>query len=235
MVTRKPALKHWIDILISPTYLALCIFLCLCLTLICIPLYFILQHSKANIDAVLAKCMRKFMPSLFKGDIIAKIRNGSKVLDVGAGSGVLANAISVKKMAQVVCLDVRKRHALHQPYVVYDGTRMPFKDKTFDCILLHYVLHHIPRPELTLRECRRLCRSRILIAEDEAPVAPGYFMNIQHTFFNPFVKPKDKFTYCSPKKWKRIFEECGLSVEDMESKWWLGPLKRVIFTLAPTK
>ena len=235
MIARKIDLKYLIDILISPTYLALCIFLCLCLTLMCIPLFFVFLHTRANIDVILAKCMHKFMPSMFKGDIIARIRNGSKVLDVGAGSGVLAHAISMKKMAQVVCLDIRKRHTIHLSYVIYDGSRMPFKDKTFDYVLLHYVLHHIRKPETTLRECRRVCRNKILIAEDEAPISPDYFMNIQHTFFIPFVKPKDKFTYCSPGKWKEMFKKCGLGVECMESKWWLGPLKRVIFTLTPTK
>lgn len=40
----------------------------------------------------------------------------------------------------------------------YDGTRFPFEDASFDCVLCSQVLEHVPEPDAFLREIARVLR-----------------------------------------------------------------------------
>src|SRR6516164_5765662 len=82
-------------------------------------------------------------------------------LDVGGGTGIMAYTIKtlfgLKRMASV---DVQNRFvpSLGIETKIYDGTTLPFGDRSFECVLLLNVLHHVPvaaRAAL-LRECRRV-------------------------------------------------------------------------------
>ncbi|HZY43535.1 MAG TPA: methyltransferase domain-containing protein, partial [Anaerolineae bacterium] len=48
---------------------------------------------------------------------------------------------------------------------IFDGKQLPFADNSFDVALLLTVLHHIPCPDDTLIEARRVAQ-RIIIVED---------------------------------------------------------------------
>jgi SAM-dependent methyltransferase len=51
------------------------------------------------------------------------------------------------------------------PYVVYDGTRLPFRDEAFDTTLLLLTLHHCEKPETVLDEALRVTRARLIVTE----------------------------------------------------------------------
>jgi SAM-dependent methyltransferase len=75
-----------------------------------------------------------------------------RVLDIGAGSGLLAQAVaSLFPGKTVVALDVAPRPlpTLRIPYQKFDGSHLPFDDSTFDCALFCNVLHHV-HPDLRL-------------------------------------------------------------------------------------
>lgn len=85
----------------------------------------------------------------------------SSALDVGGGTGVMAQAIkTLFGLDHVTSVDVQDRFlpSLSIETAIYDGTALPFPDGSFDCILLFNVLHHVPvasRATL-MRECRRV-------------------------------------------------------------------------------
>ena len=71
-----------------------------------------------------------------------------RVLDVGAGTGVIAEAIQKLLPARkVVAVDVVDRYfpTLSIETRVYDGRTLPFEDGSFDAATINNVLHHVPR------------------------------------------------------------------------------------------
>ena len=82
--------------------------------------------------------------------MLGKYIAGKKILDVGLGFGVVAELFK-KRNFEVTGLDVVNMSMYQdiQP-VIYDGLKMPFKNKMFETALLFHVLHHCNNPEAVL-------------------------------------------------------------------------------------
>jgi SAM-dependent methyltransferase len=78
-----------------------------------------------------------------------------KVLEVGAGSGLLQDAVD-----NYTALDIAAsaRQFFHKPFVEASATNMPFPDNSFDALWSIWVLEHIPNPEKALLEMRRVVK-----------------------------------------------------------------------------
>jgi len=78
-----------------------------------------------------------------------------KVLEVGAGSGLLQDAVE-----DYTALDISPtaRRFFHKPYIEASATDMPFPDGAFDALWSVWVLEHIPNPEKALEEMRRVVK-----------------------------------------------------------------------------
>ncbi|MEX1117407.1 MAG: class I SAM-dependent methyltransferase [Terrimicrobiaceae bacterium] len=93
-----------------------------------------------------------------------------KVLDLGAGDGLMATAIGkFFPITQISGVDVVER--VHPKacldFATYNGINLPFLDNTFDVVMTCNVLHHVPlsaRSSL-LAEVARVTRSTILIKD----------------------------------------------------------------------
>lgn len=170
-------------------------------------------------------------------EIIEKIKKKSLVLDVGAGNCYLAKAIGQKKKAQVVCVDVANYNKTSLPLTLFDGKVLPFQDKSFDFVILSFVLHHAKDQEKLLKECARVCRGEILVLEDEPVLGKSLFAKAHQVIYNFLFNLDDKVIYHSPSGWKKFFKSCGLKTLKEESRWGLGavlaPMKRVSFGLRP--
>src|SRR5437016_1876564 len=100
----------------------------------------------------------------------------TRVLDVGAGSGLLQDEVS-----DYTGLDISAtaRRYYHKPFVQADARAIPFPDGRFDAVWSIWVLEHIPNPEMALTEMRRVLKPNGLLFLDPAwlvsPLAPqGY-------------------------------------------------------------
>lgn len=83
------------------------------------------------------------------------------VLEIGPGPGIVIRAIrDFGVFGVTVDIDSRLR-----PTVVADITKLPFEDKSFDCVLAAEVLEHIPFIEVSkaLEELARVSRKSIVI------------------------------------------------------------------------
>lgn len=94
-----------------------------------------------------------------------------RVLDIGAGNGLIGETLaSVFPGKRVTGVDIAANvlPELRIPMVRYDGGRLPFADRSFDCALLCNMLHHVPpsgRLPL-LREALRVTGDGPLIVKD---------------------------------------------------------------------
>lgn len=93
-----------------------------------------------------------------------------RILDVGAGSGVVGETIAeLFPGKSVVGVDVAPHPlpGLRIPLLKYDGIRLPFGDAAFDCVLFCNVLHHVPPAARSalLREALRVSRGALLIKD----------------------------------------------------------------------
>jgi len=96
---------------------------------------------------------------------VAPFVAGSRVLDLGAGEGYVAPAITARRGGWVCSCDVGPFRQTAGPYVVYDGTHLPFGDAAFDSTLILLALHHCADPEGVLDEALRVTRHRLIVVE----------------------------------------------------------------------
>ncbi len=99
-----------------------------------------------------------------------------RILDIGAGSGLLGEAIaSLFPGKSLTGVDVAQRvlPGLRIPFVKFDGRRLPFADGAFDCALFCNVLHHVRREERVplMREALRVTGGGPLLIKDHVAVS----------------------------------------------------------------
>jgi 2-polyprenyl-3-methyl-5-hydroxy-6-metoxy-1,4-benzoquinol methylase len=90
----------------------------------------------------------------------------SRILDIGAGKGLLAQAMMRRFDAQVTLVDVASYNQTNLPLSVCDSRRLAFADHSFDYALLSFVLHHCQSPAEILREALRVAHQVIVIEND---------------------------------------------------------------------
>jgi len=122
---------------------------------------------------------------------------GKRILDIGCGVGAFVRRLG-EFSGEVYGTDVDRESVIRGVEEVPNlalavGERMPFRDGTFDVILLHEVLEHVDDDVETLREARRLlapggrvvifCPNRLYPFETH-----GIFVGKRYIFGNvPFV------------------------------------------------
>lgn len=98
-------------------------------------------------------------------EICTDLKN-KKVLDVGCGTGYLGEELETRG-AEVTGIDISKV-ALKKAHEVLSFTKVvdlnedkiPFKDKTFDLIVVSEVIEHLFKPVIILEELRRILRDK---------------------------------------------------------------------------
>jgi ubiquinone/menaquinone biosynthesis C-methylase UbiE len=89
---------------------------------------------------------------------------GMRVLDLATGVGAMAGEIVSRwpgaRLSGVdLSIDQLRTARANHPTVCYaqaDGTRLPFRDGTFERVHCSWLLEHVPRPVEVLREVRRV-------------------------------------------------------------------------------
>ncbi|HJQ06032.1 MAG TPA: demethylmenaquinone methyltransferase [Nocardioides sp.] len=102
---------------------------------------------------------------------------GDRVLDLAAGTGtssqpfVDAGATVIPCDFSVGMLKVGKQQFPALPFTAGDGTRLPFKDATFDAVTISFGLRNIVDPVAGLAEMRRVTRpgGRLVVCEFSHP------------------------------------------------------------------
>lgn len=142
------------------------------------------------------------------------VKSSTKVLDIGAGTGIIAKQIADKLNVKVTLVDVVDKRKVDLPLTLYDGRRLPFESKTFDVALLIFVLHHAEDPTVVLAEAKRVARDKIIVYEDIITRNPFDMIDsFIHGFaFNKAWKLKNEATFKSEAEWRTIFKKLNLKI-----------------------
>lgn len=139
----------------------------------------------------------------------------ASVLDVGSGDGQLAARImATRSDLKIEGVDVLVRPSTAIPVHQFDGTSLPFASRSFDCVMLCDVIHHIDDPNPLLREITRVARTAVVIKDhysehwlDEQVLrAMDWVGNARHGVALPY-------NYWSRAQWDRTYASLGLEID----------------------
>lgn len=146
-----------------------------------------LRRCPARLAFLLESPLRR--PLLGLDRLIASLRLGdpAHVLDLGAGSGVVASeVIRALRHGRVVLVDAQwkmmqrarrrmpARPGVHVAFTVAEAERLPFPPSCFDVVLLVTVLGELDDAAMTLQEVRRVLRSGGLVSISEHLPDPDF-------------------------------------------------------------
>ncbi|AIY16099.1 demethylmenaquinone methyltransferase [Pimelobacter simplex] len=102
---------------------------------------------------------------------------GDRVLDLAAGTGTSSQPFRDAGADVVPCdfsigmLQVGKKQLPHLPFTAGDGTKLPFRDATFDAVTISFGLRNIVDPGAGLAEMRRVTKpgGRLVVCEFSHP------------------------------------------------------------------
>lgn len=102
---------------------------------------------------------------------------GDTVLDLAAGTGTSSQPFRDAGAEVVPCdfsigmLQVGKKQLPHLPFTAGDGTKLPFRDATFDAVTISFGLRNIVDPVAGLAEMRRVTKpgGRLVVCEFSHP------------------------------------------------------------------
>lgn len=142
------------------------------------------------------------------------IKPAAKVLDIGAGSGIIGKHIANSLEVHVTLVDVVDKRKVDLPFIIYDGKRLPFENKSFDAALLIFVLHHTANPATVLSETKRVVRDKIIVYEDIITRNPfDKIDSFIHGFaFNKIWKLQNKTTFKTENEWGQTFKRLNLKI-----------------------
>jgi ubiquinone/menaquinone biosynthesis C-methylase UbiE len=89
-----------------------------------------------------------------------------RIIDIGAGKGLVAREMAQQFDARVTMVDVAQYNQTDLPLAVCDSRALAFADRSFDYGILSFVLHHCENPKEILSEALRVA-SRVIVIEND--------------------------------------------------------------------
>jgi SAM-dependent methyltransferase len=119
------------------------------------------QRAAAVYESTFASATRPFIAPLLDA---AHVNQGTRLLDIACGPGLLA-ATAKQRGATVRGLDfspamlaIAKARDGSIDFDQGDAEALPYTDHAFDSVVSNFGIHHVPRPQLALREAHRVLR-----------------------------------------------------------------------------
>jgi SAM-dependent methyltransferase len=91
------------------------------------------------------------------------IQPRSRIIDIGAGKGLVAQELASQFGARVTLVDVAQYNHTDLPLTVCDSRALAFEDSSFDYALLSFVLHHSQHADAILQEALRVAHKVVIV------------------------------------------------------------------------
>ena len=187
-----------------------------------------------KVEETLRKFLRKRVDNEKdrKGNAIKRVKRsfelvedyivGEKILDLGAGDGLLALEIKKQLKKEVVLVDIVDYNYTDLPLILYNPEeQIPLADGEVDTTILYTVLHHASDPEHLLKEATRITKKRLVIIEayieeDDISMTNSFF----DWFYNRVIGDEDinvPLNFLKLEGWKKILKLYGFNV--IENKY----------------
>ena len=149
---------------------------------------------------------------------------GEKILDLGAGDGLLALEIREQLKKEVVLVDIVDYNYTDLPLILYDPEeKIPLADEEVDTTILYTVLHHASDPKHLLKEATRITKKRLVIVEgyveqEDIRMTNSFF----DWFYNRVIGDEDinvPLNFLRVKGWEKLLKSHGF---DMIETIYLG-------------
>lgn len=137
------------------------------------------------------------------------------ILDVGCDDGALSQMLIKKNHSLTIKgIDIQDDRLAKIPRKIYDGKKIPYKDKQFDITMAVDVLHHTRDIGSLLKEMKRVTKKYIII-KDQVSKDPLSFLVISFVDWltNAPFGIKCTYNYPSLHKWYDYFNQLELRVE----------------------
>ena len=150
-------------------------------------------------------------------NLIEQYLVGKKILDLGAGDGLLALEINKQLKKDVVLVDIVDYNYTDLPLILYNpNEKIPLADQEIDTTILYTVLHHASDPEHLLKEATRLTKKRLIIMEayieeDDIRMTNSFF----DWFYNRVIGDEDinvPLNFLKVKGWEKILKSYGFDM-----------------------
>ena len=154
------------------------------------------ESNVAAYDAAFARLTRQAIAPLLEA---ARVRNGTRLLDVATGPGYVA-AAAASRGALAIGVDfsgpmVTKARELH-PDVEFregDAEALSFADAAFDAVVMNFGVLHLARPECAMAEAARVlkpggCYACTAWAKPDEAVGFGFILDAIQAHGNPSVE-----------------------------------------------
>jgi ubiquinone/menaquinone biosynthesis C-methylase UbiE len=168
--------------------------------------------------------------------IIGKyIIKNKEILDIGLGNGINAEVIAKEHKVDITGIDVIDYNETKIKLKIYDGKTIPFKNKSFDTVLIIQVLHHCDKPERVLGEAIRVAKRRVIVVEDIARNAIHMQMSKIYDFLANFRHGVNvPFNFKTVPEWNRIlmgFNVKKTKIKKLKSRRWYSPMDPRLFVI----
>lgn len=146
------------------------------------------------------------------------IGHASSLLDVGAGDGVIAKSVGEAVGAErIEGVDVVLRPKRVIDVREYDGTTLPYADRSFEVVTISDVLHHCEDARRVLGECLRVAE-RMVVIKDHFAYGPLsrqvlYLMDVVGNARDGIASPGH---YLEPHEWVSMIESAGGRMTGLE-------------------
>jgi len=172
------------------------------------------RRKKPQSRRVLAAVIRK---APFVPHVCARFSRGSRLLDVGCGSGAFLHAIRAVTGCEVCGVDLSQAAVAtaQQAYgvEVFAGTltEAPFPEESFDAVTAWWYLEHVPNPREVLDKVHQLLKpeGRCILG---VPNAAGFNARVFRDRWFHLDCPRHLYLY-SPATISRLLEQAGFVVE----------------------
>jgi SAM-dependent methyltransferase len=138
-----------------------------------------------------------------------------RILDIGCGDGLLSQALQeARPGVSLEGVDVMVREDARIPVTAFDGSTLPFADKSVDAVLFVDVLHHTLDPDVLLQEASRVARDAVLIKDHllEGFMA-GPILRLMDWAGNAHHDVSLPYNYWTRDQWMNTFQKLGWTVE----------------------
>lgn len=147
----------------------------------------------------------------------------SQVLDFGCGDLLIAENIQKNRDCSILGIDVININLTKLHLEIYNGKKIPFKNKSFDATYAAFVFHHTTDVKNLLYECIRVTKRRLIILEDVYNNKLELFLLKIFDSLNKLFLSSEMnlpFNFRTESEWCSLFNELNLRITKVKN---IGP------------